>query len=338
MSVESLLSARTSLRQLDAPDTPIHVVYVVGSGRCGSTLLDRLLGAESGCIAVGELNRIWKTGMVLNSLCSCGNRFRECEYWSKVTTRAFGNWNADDGSRLHALRKQIVRYRKIPAMLRWQREGIPLSGPVAQYAEATVNLYRAIRDISGSNTIIDSSKNCIFPFFLASLPQLKITVVHLIRDSRAVAYSWGKIKARTPGDSPTENSLMPRYSSMHSAWDWDISNGVGASLQWMPKIKYMRIKYEDMVTDLESVYSKVLSHIGASLATSDGIMKEPSHSPCIFSGNPMRFNQGEITIRPDLEWQQQMKWSSKAVVSLLTFPGLIVYRYFPHLRKSSIQE
>src|SRR6188474_2812517 len=74
----------TSTRGLPAMDCPIlprvramavaprKIVYLVGTTRCGSTLIGSLLGQVPGAVHVGELARIWQEGMIDNVRCGCG--------------------------------------------------------------------------------------------------------------------------------------------------------------------------------------------------------------------------------------------------------------------------
>ena len=49
-----------------------HVVYIVGWGRSGSTLLTAVLGELDGAFAAGELRMLWGRGVIGRRLCGCG--------------------------------------------------------------------------------------------------------------------------------------------------------------------------------------------------------------------------------------------------------------------------
>ena len=53
--------------------------------------------------------------------------------------------------------------------------------------------YAAIAQVSGRRVVIDSSKHASLAFCLSTSPALDLRVVHVIRDSRAVAYSWSRV-------------------------------------------------------------------------------------------------------------------------------------------------
>ena len=47
------------------------------------------------------------------------------------------------------------------------------------------------------------------------------------------------------------------------------------------------------------------------------------------AGNPLRFRTGEIEIRADDEWRREMPASRQALLTALTFPSNLIYRYPP---------
>src|SRR5262249_52127789 len=158
------------------------VLFIAGSGRSGSTLLDMLLGQIKGFCSTGELRFIWNRGFEENQLCGCGKPFRECEFWTEVVREAFGGFEAVDYVRIEELRKGAEHY--VSNGLCVQGE---LLTPYKDYFEACQKLYQAIQKISGCEFIVDSSKNTAHGFVLMNIPQINLFTVHLIRDSRAVA-------------------------------------------------------------------------------------------------------------------------------------------------------
>jgi hypothetical protein len=64
--------------------------------------------------------------------------------------------------------------------------------------------------------------------------------------------------------------------------------------------------------------------------------------PHTFSGNPDRFQSGTVRIKPDEGWKRNMSVARQAMVTTLTWPGLMRYGYplWPprHRRPSAYQE
>ena len=73
-----------------------RVVYVVGKGRSGSTLLDDLLGTVPGVASLGELRLLWSRGFVEGYLCACGRPVagppdERCPVWADAVVDAIGS-------------------------------------------------------------------------------------------------------------------------------------------------------------------------------------------------------------------------------------------------------
>ena len=85
---------------------PPRAIYVVGPGRGGSTLLERVLNTSPQAFALGEFHCLWRLPRE-RILCACGAAFDRCDFWQAVMRRsALG----DDGLRdLRRLEWQVAR-------------------------------------------------------------------------------------------------------------------------------------------------------------------------------------------------------------------------------------
>lgn len=83
----------------------MKVLYIGGTGRSGSTILDQILGQLDGFFAVGELSQIWERGLVSRRKCGCGMPVPECPVWSPILARAFGGPWTIDPSRIATLKE-----------------------------------------------------------------------------------------------------------------------------------------------------------------------------------------------------------------------------------------
>jgi len=71
--------------------SPERVIYIAGSGRSGSTLVERTLGAIPGWVNIGELIELFRKPSVAAELCGCGQPFSSCVFWYEVGRSAFGS-------------------------------------------------------------------------------------------------------------------------------------------------------------------------------------------------------------------------------------------------------
>src|SRR5436190_19873838 len=63
---------------------PVRVMYVMGHGWSGSTILGNLLGELDGFFHAGELRRLWGEALPSGAPCGCGKPVRTCPVWSRV--------------------------------------------------------------------------------------------------------------------------------------------------------------------------------------------------------------------------------------------------------------
>ena len=185
----------------------LRVIYLAGLGRSGSTLLERLLGELPGVCALGEVVHMWRRGVVENERCGCGETFSSCAFWAQVGKSAFDGWDKISVDRMAELRETTDRIRFIPLLA---GPGLPAAGRqrLAEYTDHYLRVYEAAAEATGSAMLIDSSKHASLAFCLTSRPEIDLRVVHLVRDSRAVAYSWSTRVARP--DASAE-SYMTTY-------------------------------------------------------------------------------------------------------------------------------
>jgi hypothetical protein len=132
------------------------VLFIAGTGRSGSTLLERALGAMPGYVNVGELIDLFRRVAAEDERCGCGERFSACPFWREVGERAFGGWTESLISEISTMQRAVARQRHIPALVRQVRSG-RLSPRLVRYGEVYSRLYRAILDVSGADCVVDAS-------------------------------------------------------------------------------------------------------------------------------------------------------------------------------------
>ena len=300
------------------------VLYVVGLGRSGSTILSNSLGQIGDCFSAGELNFIWRHNVVENRLCGCGRPFRECPVWTRVMEEAFGGMDGVDPREMMRLQSSGTRTRHIPLMLAPRGERV-LKERLEKLLINYGRLYEAIGSVTGSRVIVDSSKEPAHGYAMSLVPGVDFRVVHLIRDSRAAAYSW--LKKKPQPDTDTREHMV-RFSPTKSSVLWNSWNSSAEALWRRTPEKYLRLRYEDFVANPRKSLERILEFVGLTaelpLTGEREVMLGVSHT---VSGNPNRFETGAVELRPDREWMDNMQPRHRALVTALTFPLLRRYGY-----------
>jgi hypothetical protein len=306
----------------------VPILYIGGSGRSGSTLVERVVGQLPGVVPVGELVFLWSRGVREDRLCGCGERFHACSFWQGVGREAFGGWDRVDLDEVLALQRRLDRNRYIPLMLA-PAASVSYRRDLARYAEYLLPVYRAASVASGARLLVDSSKHASTAFLLGRLGGLDLRVLHLVRDSRGVAYSWTK-QVRKPGTVEGEPSHMPRLNPGSQSLYWVAFNLMFEALP-ASGVPTMRLRYESFLrdprteTERVSRFSGLETDAGSFAFLDDGVVElAANHS---VSGNPMRFATGRVELRLDDAWRRDMPKRQAAIVSGVTAPLRWRYGY-----------
>lgn len=224
-----------------------RLVFVGGIGRSGSTLIERLLGELPGACSIGEIVHLWRRSLVDNEPCGCGVPFATCDFWQEIGREAFGGWHRLDARQVLALKASIDRTRFVPHLLRSHPPAV-LAERLARYTDLYDRLYAAVARVSGCTVLVDASKHASLAACLRHRYGSQMQVVHVVRDPRAVAYSWGKRLPRPTATATSPEQEMARYSPAQASVHWMTQNAVFASLA-RRGVPTRRVRYEDFVAD-----------------------------------------------------------------------------------------
>lgn len=342
--------------------TSSRVVFIGGSGRSGSTLIERLLGELPSVCNVGEVVHLWERGLLRGETCGCGTPFPACPFWARVGEVAFGGWDQLDVARFLEVKSSVDRNRHIFRLAASRRPGggsrrgqaerpgeASIGGSAAAwtsaepatvgglpsrarwYADTYARLYAAIAQVSGCQVVVDSSKHASLAFCLHLSADIDLRIVHVVRDSRAVAYSWTK-RIRRPEAAADSDEFMPTFSPIRSAMLWNTLN-LGFGLLSALGVPVRQIRYEDFVADPPVSLAELaefacgpgdFTEVIAGFLARDQAKLGRSHTA---SGNPMRFATGSIAFRADQAWREALHPRDRAVVLALTLPLLARYGY-----------
>jgi hypothetical protein len=290
----------------------MKVLYIAGVPRSGSTLIGEVIGEAEDAAFVGEVWDLY--GQFRNSgKCGCGHLLQECPYWSRVTT---GNLD------LEAFNK-VAHSKRVRDLLVNPNGVAEDTAPVAQ-------LYRQVQSLFDASILVDTSK---FPSYLHVLDQtlgFDVKVLHLIRDPRAVVYSWLKRplhdKERDPGLLDTLTNFQfrnpVRWGLVWTEWNYLLQS------IWGDSENYCMVRYEDFCQSPRSVLHQALADLGIEERPqweSEREIELSTHHTV--KGNPDRFTSGRIRIEERTEWKDKMSSSVSFLTILLASPQLRRFGY-----------
>jgi len=236
-----------------APD--LDIVYICSHGRSGSTLVGSVLGLADGYCYVGEVRDVWSDGLAENHLCGCGRPFRECPFWTAVFRRAFGGFDTAEVKEAAALFRDMYRPPATFELFRLVLLPGSRGRNISKYTDVLAKLYRAIADVSGCRTIVDSSKALRYGALVARVPGFRARWVNVIRDPRGIVHSRSRpARFRDGSDKPPEEE-GGGYRTFRIISKWVARNGLCRRI--MRRQGGVRVIYEDFVRDQKPLLAAV---------------------------------------------------------------------------------
>ncbi|MBO0727796.1 MAG: sulfotransferase [Acidimicrobiaceae bacterium] len=302
---------------------PIKVLYILGFGRSGSTLLDLLLGGIDGFFSTGELQSLWQESLIDGRLCGCGVPVADCKLWSEILGGRDGTHLGMTPEELAALQDERLHF---PALGPRFRTAGRSEADWSAFAGAFDTLYRRIAAVTEARVIVDSSKLPTATRALRRLDSIELYYLQLVRDARAVAFSWLRTKEAI---DRTRLGQMERLGVMRSTATWVARQLAAERTRASTATPSMLVRYEDLVANPAATVARVAAMVGEpgpDLSFIDGqaVRLDVNHT---VSGNPVRLQEGTLHIREDTEWQAGLPRSARLAVTGMAAPLLKRYGY-----------
>ncbi len=298
----------------------VKVLYILSSGHSGSTILGNVLGELDGFFHAGELRLLWRMGLLGESRCGCGLPVRDCPLWAKVVEETFDGTGSLDVRQVLGW-QDALNEQPLGHLLEMDGPSLDRSGSLGSYAGVVSRLYEAIARNAGARVVVDSTKREDNAALLHLLPSIEPYIVHLVRDPRAVIYSWSR-KERGAGHAhrlPTPGAL-----------GWLSRNRAAAEIRtaYEPH-RSILVRYEDFVRRPRQTILAIAELVGERLGSlplvgERTVRLATNHTA---GGNRMRFTGGDIELRADDRWLTEQRWVDRLLTTGLTLPMLRRYGY-----------
>ena len=301
----------------------MKVLYIGGTGRTGSTLIDRILGSAPGWFSGGELAFLWRHGLVAGGLCACGSELQQCEVWAPVLDKV-GKGSPIDAQRMVDLRRRFWSVHLPLLALPGAKER--RLDALEEFPEVVERLYNAVGEVTGCRVFVDSSKEPHYSMILRERTDLDIRFLHLVRDPRAIGHSWSRRRSETGLRDAVE---MERRSPLKTTGYFNVSN-LAAEHFWRDEPgRYLRVRYEDFVENPQKWLARIAEFMGEELdlrGVLDGAMFTPGPTHTVW-GNPNRFDDQPRPIRRDDAWRREQPKLTSLFLSVSNFPVSSRYGY-----------
>lgn len=255
------------------------IIYIIGDGRSGSTILEEYLARNLGGLKIGEARRFWKYYYESETYCECGDRIKKCSFWKNVNDEL-----PKDIRNLHVHQRLGQVMFNFRIFLKTLQKNNP--EPYLKYVQN--RFYKAIFNSTSANLIIDSSKIYPWGIYLDRFSMFKNNVlfIHLVRDIAVTANSWKKdVRLAEYVDKEVK---MPKRTLRRHLKVWLKVNL--STIKYMKKEEnYIYIDYKDFCNDPNKLLLKIKNHEIFDNFFFDGEVKG-SHG---IAGNPVRQETSE---------------------------------------------
>ncbi len=280
-----------------------HIIYLLGAGRSGTTLLATLLHAHPAVFTLGEMLQFFEH-LQAKKPCSCGEKLQQCPVWQPIVqTLAFKPGEIDTAL---AITKAVEKHRKIPREWCTQKTN-------ETYTRVHEKVFREVQKKHPRQWLLDSSKYIARYLALKKNPSNHIKGVYLVRDVRGVVHSFQK-NVQTP-KKPFSAIL---YYNLINFW--------GQLVAHFDK-NVIKIRYEDLIETPEESLAKIYRHV---FEKEPGEIQLPDDfkMPHIIGGNRMKAKK-KISLSKDKAWQKNFTKTQQIAYYILSCPFMWLNRYHP---------
>lgn len=256
------------------------VLYIMGAGRSGTTLLDILLGNSNGFVSCGELNRFPRHQGQPPLIEPESPRGR---FWKQVRDRLRHRTTQLDFDRLSALEHRHAYHTSALRTLL----SIGDESDKAEYTGYVRDLYESLFEVSGASTLIDSSKypgRALRVHQALAATSTRVVFIYLRRDPVDVVRSFAKQGIEQPSKSWIAANVY--YTAV---------NGLCLLAAWWLRRsgrEVVVVSYEDLLMNPHATVRKIAQALNIDLA---GVER------CL-SGNEFRvgplFHGNRIRLKP----------------------------------------
>jgi len=282
-------------------------------------VIGTVLGQLPETTFVGELSQVWRAFTTEGWQCSCGEPLASCSFW--VTVREKSGIDADDVDELRTITEGLrVRPASLARLL-----GPSIGAAQAKYATALARVYKAISTAAKSTLIIDSSKSAPELLLTARTLALDLSVLHVVRDPRAIAHSRSR---RIPANKPG-SQWMASEGPITSSIRWTTRNLLIELACSRYAEKRNRMRYEDFVAEpSERIRALALGRetCGVVEQLREGRLTVGVRHALDGNTRVLR-NVSTLEIRADDEWRSKMPPSRRLAATMPAVPLLWMYRY-----------
>lgn len=257
------------------------VVFVLGAGHSGSTLLNLLLNGHSRAVGLCEVHTIHR---YLRLPKDDPRNPLTHPFWRRVAAC----WERRTGVSFSEIDVLSPRWRQLRSWSEKER---------ARYVEQNRALFDCAAAVSEARVLADSSHNRRRLWLLHRSGTIDLKIVHLIRDGRALV-----------------NSYARKYGSFGVGFRrWFVPTLMGLCLRRrLPDAQWITVRYEDLAGNPEPTLRRICAFVG--IEFEPAMLRYWEHEDVSIGGNRLR--RRKRPIRLDERWRWELSPVRRAAFTL----------------------
>jgi hypothetical protein len=274
--------------QIDRVKRLPKIIFILGAGGSGSTLLGMLLGAHSEIMSVGEPAKFDKY-VTLDLECTCGQRISKCPVWGQL--KLWPNCGPPA-----PLRPKNNIYN----ILLCRSNSVRLDPLYLAVVERNFDFYLQVFNLFNKEVIVDSSQDINRFYYLYQSGQIRLIPLLIVRDGRAYI------------DSLHRRMTM---SSVRATLQWIRLNLITEVILRRMNLGdgLIRVSYDRFVENPEEFLKKICKRLG--LAYEESMLEYHKQTFHHIAGSPQRFSPKPI--KPQEQWRHRISAYDRLVFSIL---------------------
>lgn len=288
-----------------------QIIYILGGGHSGSTLLDLIISTAAEVYSVGELAFLDQYmghsppsfKLSIGRICSCGKHMDNCPFWKSLCI--------EDHQNILKIESFWDSFKMLINILNPFEAYLCYKIGVGANRQIYDKIYQAAKTIKPKlKYILDSSKNPRRLYELIkdnNLPVKSIQVIHLVRDGRGYIHSNRSVKRKRQG---LKVRSIPYY-----LFEWLLINILSRIMIRKYRLNTLHISYDLFCRKPKVFISELNRWLQISIANFPDVINGATiHN---IHGNLMRFRkfEGIVHDKPWEEWESKLKkWSLSLIL------------------------
>jgi len=257
------------------------IIYILGTGRSGSTLLEIAIGNSDNIFDAGELVRYFKKNGIPNGFSENSDNFL---FWKKVSEDFFTKYPEETYENLY----NIASYFEYHSNFLLNLLGIMSRNKIKYYKQIINDFYQSIYNNVNEEWIIDASKYPGRALTLEKYLNAQVYFIYLIRNPKGVIKSFRKKDLEQPSQSFISANIYYFIINLYARLTQLI----------IPNKRFITVKYENFIKNPVKELTKIQNKFNIDLSKSCELIenKRPLKIGYLFDGNRIRLNS-EINLQ-----------------------------------------